>query len=160
MGRSMRWWPVSSKVLANLTRNQWVGVGLAGLVVAVGGYFLLKKVGLDLGKGLKSLADKTGLTSAANAIGQAGAALTDSSPDASGATWVSWYDPTQRTVLFYYLTFPDGGSHFVGAGSVQSDGTFDYSGTGYRIGNSKAGDLRAYPYEETDFGLIGGGGWN
>ncbi|MGH8210653.1 MAG: hypothetical protein ACREU6_13875, partial [Steroidobacteraceae bacterium] len=63
-----------------------------------------------------------------------------------------------RTVFFYWLTFPDGTSHFVGAGSVASDATFDYNGTGYRIGNSKAGDLRAYAFDATaNFGATAGG---
>ena len=144
-----------SKVLENLTRNPYVGVGLAGLVVAVGLYFLLKKAASDTANGVKSLA-----TEAANATGlpQAFAAVADSSPDQSGATFASWYDPTARTVFFYWLTFPDGSSHLIGAGSVGSDGTFDYNGAGYRIGNSKAGDLRAYSYDASvDFGVTGGG---
>lgn len=133
-----------SKVLENLTRNQYVGVGLAAVVVAAAVYFLVKKAASDTANGVKSLA-----TAAANATGlpQAFAAIADSSPDAAGSTWASWYDPTARTVFFYWLTFPDGGSHFVGAGSVGSDATFDYDGTGYRIGNSKAGDLRAYAWD-------------
>ena len=51
------------------------------------------------------------------------------------------------------------------SGSVNSDATFDYNGVGYRIGNSKAGDLRAYAYAPNgdlggpDFGVTGGGGW-
>jgi hypothetical protein len=132
---------MSSKVLENLTRNQYVGVGLAAVVVAAAVYFLLKKAASDTAKGVKSLA-----TAAANATGlpQAFAAVADSSPDADGSTWASWYDPTARTVFFYWLTFPDGRSHFIGAGSVGSDATFDYDSTLYRIGNSKAGDLRAY----------------
>jgi hypothetical protein len=135
----------ASKVLENLTRNQYVGVGLAGVVVATAVYFLLKKAASDTARGVKTLA-----TDAANATGlpQAFAALTDSAPDTSGTSFSSWYDPTQRTVLFYWLTFPDGSSHFLGAGSVNSDGTFDYDGTSYRIGNSKAGDLRAYLWED------------
>jgi hypothetical protein len=143
-----------SKVLENLTRNQYVGVGLAAVVVAAALYFLLKKAASDTAKGVKSLA-----TAAANATGlpQAFAAIADSSPDQAGATWASWYDPTARTVFFYWLTFPDGSSHLIGAGSVGSDATFDYNGTGYRIGNSKAGDLRAYTYDPNlDFGVTGG----
>ncbi|HXI52368.1 MAG TPA: hypothetical protein VNH84_12710 [Candidatus Saccharimonadales bacterium] len=135
-----------SKVLENLTRNQYVGVGLAAVVVAAAVYFLIKKAASDTAAGVKSLA-----TAAANATGlpQAFAAVADSSPDTSGATFASWYDPTARTVFFYWLTFPDGSSHFVGAGSVGSDASFDYDGTGYRIGNSKAGDLRAYAWDGT-----------
>lgn len=138
-----------SKVLENLTRNQYVGVGLAAVVVATAVYFLLKKAASDTAAGVKSFA-----TAAANATGlpQAFAAVADSSPDADGSTWASWYDPTARSVFFYWLTFPDGSSHFIGAGSVGSDGTFDSDGTLYRIGTSKAGDLRAY--------LGGEGGWN
>lgn len=145
----------AARVFENLTRNQYVGVGLAAAVVAVVGYFLIKKAASDTAKGVKTLA-----TDVANATGlpQAFAAIADSSPDASNATWSSWYDPTQRTVWFYWLTFPDGSSHFIGAGSVNSDATFDYNGAGYRIGNSKAGDLRAYPYDPgLDFGVTGGG---
>src|SRR5579872_4596879 len=114
-----------SKVWENLTRNQYVGLALAGLVVAVAGYFLVKKAASDTAKGVKSLA-----TDAANATGlpQALAAIADSAPDASNATWASWYDPTARTVFFYWLTFPDGRSHLLGAGSVGSDGTFDFDG--------------------------------
>ena len=140
---------MSSKVLENLTRNQYVGVGLAAVIVVTAVYFLLKKAASDTSKGLSTLATK-----AADATGlpQAFAAIADSSPDADGSSWASWYDPTQRTVFFYWLTFPDGESHIVGAGSVNSDGTFDYDMTLYRIGNSKAGDLRAY--------LWGEGGWS
>ena len=144
----------ASKVFENLTRNQYVGVGLAAVVVVTAAYFLLKKAASDTAKGLNTLATK-----AADATGlpQAFAAIADSAPDASGATFASWYDPTARTVFFYWLTFPDGSSHFVGAGSVGSDGTFDYNGAPYRIGNSKAGDLRAYSYDDTDFGITTGG---
>jgi hypothetical protein len=150
----------ASKVFENLTRNQYVGVAVAGAVVAVILYFLVKKAASDTAKGVKTIA-----TDVANATGlpQAAAAIADSSPDATGATFASWYDPTARTVFFYWLTFPDGSSHIIGAGSVGSDGTFDYNGQGYRIGNSKAGDLRAYAYAANtdlggvDFGVTGGG---
>lgn len=146
---------MSNKVWENLTKNSYVGVGLTVVVVAVVGYFLIKKAASDTAAGVKSLASDV-----ANATGlpQAFAAVADSSPDATNATFVSWYDPTARTAWFYWLTFPDGNSHFVGAGSVNSDGTFDYNGTGYRIGNSKAGDLRAYLDNSTavDFGVTGG----
>lgn len=144
-----------SKVWENLTRNPYVGVGLTVVVVAVAGYFLIKKAASDTAAGVKTLA-----TDVANATGlpQAFAAVADSSPDATNATFASWYDPTSRTVLFYWLTFPDGSSHFIGAGSVGSDATFDYNGTAYRIGNSKAGDLRAYldNTSAVDFGVTGG----
>jgi hypothetical protein len=144
-----------SKVWENLTRNPYVGVGLTAVVVAVAGYFLIKKAASDTANGVKTLA-----TDVANATGlpQAFAAVADSSPDATNATWASWYDPTSRTVFFYWLTFPDGSSHFIGAGSVGSDATFDYNGTVYRIGNSKAGDLRAYLQGSVDFG-VSQGGW-
>jgi hypothetical protein len=146
-----------SKVWENLTRNPYVGVGLTAVIVAAAGYFLIKKAASDTAKGVKSLA-----TNVANATGlpQAFAAVADSAPDATNATWMSWYDTTSRTVFFYWLTFPDGSSHFIGAGSVASDATFDYNGTGYRIGNSKAGDLRAYPSSaggDVNFGATGGG---
>lgn len=145
-----------TKVLENLTRNQYVGVGLAAVVVAAAVYFLIKKAATDTANGVKSIA-----TGAANATGlpQAFAAIADSSPDASNATWASWYDPTSRTVFFYWLTFPDGHSHVIGAGSVGSDATFDYNGSVYRIGTSKAGDLRAYKDDASngvDFGVTGG----
>lgn len=144
-----------SKVWENLTRNPYVGLGLTVVVVAVAGYFLIKKAAADTAAGVKTLA-----TDVANATGlpQAFAAVADSSPDATNATWSSWYDPTSRTVFFYWLTFPDGSSHFIGAGSVNSDATFDYNGTVYRIGNSKAGDLRAYldNSNAVDFGTTGG----
>ncbi len=145
-----------SKVWENLTRNPYVGVGLTAVIVAVAGYFLIKKAASDTAKGVKSLA-----TDVANSTGipQAFAAVADSAPDATNSTWASWYDPTLRNVWFYWLTFPDGNSHFIGAGSVNSDGTFDYNGTPYRIGNSKAGDLRAYTTSagtDVDFGLTGG----
>ena len=132
-----------SRVLENLTRNQYVGLALTGLVVAVGVYFLAKRAGTSVVDYVTSIPAKIG---AATGLTQDAAALADSSPDTSGDTWASWYDPTQRTVWFYYLTFPDGSSHFVGAGSVNSDATFDYDGMMYRIGNSKAGDLRAYTW--------------
>jgi hypothetical protein len=146
---------MSNRVLENLTKNQYVGVGLAGVIVVTAVYFLLKKAASDTTKGVKTLA-----TDVANATGlpQAFAALADSAPDAGGATFASWYDPTARTVFFYWLTFPDGNSHLIGAGSVASDATFDYDGTGYRIGTSKAGDLRAYAWDPTqDFGVTAGG---
>ena len=132
-----------SKTLENLTRDPWVGVGLAGLVVAVGLYFLLKKAGTDT---LSFITDIPAKIGEATGLSQDAAAIADDSPDSTGATFASWYDPTARTVFFYYLTFPDGDHHFVGAGSVNSDATFDYDGTPYRIGNSKAGDLRAYAW--------------
>ncbi|MGH8324001.1 MAG: hypothetical protein ACRETD_09425, partial [Steroidobacteraceae bacterium] len=89
---------MSSKVLENLTRNQYVGVGLAAVIVAVAGYFLIKKAASDTANGVKSLASDV-----ANATGlpQAFAAVADSSPDLAGATFASWYDPTSRTVFFY-----------------------------------------------------------
>lgn len=152
-----------SKVWENLTRNPYVGLGLTAVIVATAGYFLLKKAASDTAAGVSSLASKvaaaTGLTAAASSVSQASAAIADGSPDASGATFASWYDPTARTVFFYWLTFPDGTHHFIGAGSVGADGTFDDNGTPYRIGNSKAGDLRAYAYDASipfDFGITGG----
>jgi hypothetical protein len=137
-----------SKVLENLTRNSYVGLGLTAVIVVVSAYFLLKKAAKDTADGVSSIAtklvDATGIGSVSASLGQAGAAIADSSPDTDNATLASWYDPTARTVFFYWLTFPDGAHHFVGAGSVGSDATFDYNGSPYRIGNSKAGDLRAY----------------
>lgn len=79
-------------------------------------------------------------------IGNQVAEIGDSTADPSNATFASWYDPTQRSVFVYYLTFPDGNHHFVWASGVATDGTFTYSGDGmpYRIGVDKAGGLRAY----------------
>lgn len=72
--------------------------------------------------------------------------LFDRSPDPTGDTFVSWYDPTQRIVFFYYLTFPDGSQHFVWASDVNTDGTFVSNDTLYRIGTDRSGGLRAYDY--------------
>lgn len=84
--------------------------------------------------------------------------LFDTMPDPSAASFASWYDPTQRIVFFYYLTFPDGSQHTVWASSVQSDGTFIGSdGALYRIGNDKSGGLRAYAY--SPLGGATPGGW-
>lgn len=87
--------------------------------------------------------------------------LFDKTPDPGGQTFASWYDPTQRVVFFYYLTFPDGQQHLVWASGVQSDGTFVYSGDNalYRIGNDKSGGLRAYAYSYPDFGLANPTTW-
>jgi hypothetical protein len=138
----------STKVWENLTKNPYVGVGLTAVVVAVAGYFLLKKAASDSAAGLSTIftkvSDATGLTT----LGQSLTAVTDTQTDPGTDTLASWYDPTQRTVFFYYLTFPDGTSHFVGASSVNTDGTFIYSQITYRIGTSKAGDLRAYPWNQ------------
>ncbi len=154
----------SNKVLENLTKNQYVGVGLAAVVVAVAAYFLLKKIGSDtttaLGKAAKWVGDNTGIVAAGDAISQASAAIIDSQPDSGMDTWASWYDPTTRSVFFYYLTFPDGNSHFVGGSSVATDATFIYSdGNTYRIGNSKLGDLRAYPWTGVSIADPGATGW-
>lgn len=137
----------TAKILENLTRNQYVGLGLVGAVVVVGAYFLVKKIIADVKSGVTNLG-----TAAAHAIGstadQAGE-LFSASPDPDGSTFVKWYDPTERSVFFYWIPFPDGAHHFLGAGSVLSDGTFDYDGVGYRIGYDKIGDLRAYPWDNT-----------
>jgi hypothetical protein len=86
--------------------------------------------------------------------------LFDTTPDPGALTFASWYDPTQRIVFFYYLTFPDGNQHLVWASSVQSDGTFVYSDNNlYRIGNDKSGGLRAYAYSYPDFGLANPTSW-
>jgi hypothetical protein len=147
----------SSKVLENLTRSQYVGLALAGVVVVVAGYFVVKKIISDVGSGVKNLgkAAADAVTSTADQAGE----LLVAAPDATGESFVKWYDPTQRTVFFYWIPFPDGTHHIVGAGSVQSDGTFDYNGTQYRIGYDKVGDLRAYAYDPSgiDFGVTGGG---
>ena len=141
---------MSNKVWENLTRNPYVGLGLTAVVVAFAGYFLIRKAASDTSKGLSTLAtklvDASGLGSVSDSLSQATAALSDSQQDTGTNTLASWYDPTQRTVFFYYLTFPDGTSHFVGASSVATDGTFTRDTVGYRIGTSRAGDLRAYPW--------------
>jgi hypothetical protein len=146
----------TSKVFENLTRSQYVGVGLAALVVLVGAYFIVKKIISDVGSGVKNLgtAAVDAVTSTADRAGE----LIVAAPDQTGSTFVKWYDPTQRTVFFYWIPFPDGTHHIVGAGSVQSDGTFDYDGTNYRIGYDKVGDLRAYLPGSVDFG-VSQGGW-
>lgn len=78
-------------------------------------------------------------------IGNQVSELGDTTADPQGLTFASWYDPTQRTVFFYWLTFPDGNHHLVWSSSVAADGTFVFSdGTEYRIGVDKAGGLRAY----------------
>lgn len=68
----------------------------------------------------------------------------DTTADPDNNTWASWYDPTQRVVFFYWLTFPDGNHHMVLSGDVNTDGTFSDGDTTYRIGVDKAGGLRAY----------------
>lgn len=90
------------------------------------------------------------------------AELLDTTPDPTNQTFASWYDPTQRIVFVYYLTFPDGNQHLVSASNVQSDGTFNYSdGNTYRIGNDKSGGLRAYAYNYSpDFGVTNTTGWS
>jgi hypothetical protein len=145
----------ASRVFENLTRNQYVGLGLAALVVAIGGYFIVKKIVVDLKNGVKDLG-KSAVHAVTSTADQAGELLV-AAPDETGATFDKWYDPTQRTVFFYWIPFPDGTHHIVGAGSVQSDGTFDYDGTLYRIGYDKIGDLRAYAGTGADFGVTGGG---
>lgn len=136
----------AGKVFENLTRNPYVGVGLAGAVVVVGAYFLLKKILADVKSGVSNLGTAAyhAVTGTADQAGE----LLSASPDPDGATFVKWYDPTQRSVFFYWIPFPDGAHHFVGAGSVRSDATFDYDGTSYRIGLDKIGDLRAYLWED------------
>lgn len=147
----------ASRVFENLTRNQYVGLGLAAVVVAIAGYVIVKKIVSDVGSGAKKLG-QAAVDAVTNTADQAGE-LVVAAPDPTGATFVKWYDPTQRTVFFYWIPFPDGTHHIVGAGSVQSDGTFDYDGAPYRIGYDKVGDLRAYTYDPSsaDFGVTGGG---
>lgn len=70
--------------------------------------------------------------------------LGDSTQDPSASTFASWYDPTQRVVFFYWLTFPDGNHHLVFNSDVATDGTFTYDSANYRIGVDKSGGLRAY----------------
>lgn len=73
------------------------------------------------------------------------AELWDTTADPEGSTFAAWYDPTQRAVLFYWLTFPDGSHHQVWPSSVDPTGVFTFSdGLLYRIGTDKAGGLRAY----------------
>jgi hypothetical protein len=74
--------------------------------------------------------------------------LADTTADPAGVTWAAWYDPTQRNVFFYILTFPDGNHHMVWSSSVQTNGTFVWNdGQTYRIGRDKAGGLRSYLYQ-------------
>jgi hypothetical protein len=145
----------ASRVFENLTRNQYVGLGLAAVVVAIAGYVIVKKIAVDFKNGVKDLG-KSAVHAVTSTADQAGELLV-AAPDETGATFDKWYDPTQRTVFFYWIPFPDGTHHIVGAGSVQSDGTFDYDGTLYRIGYDKIGDLRAYDPSGADFGVTGGG---
>lgn len=70
----------------------------------------------------------------------------DVTADPNASTFASWYDPTQRVVFFYWLTFPDGNHHMVMSGDVNTDGTFSTSDGNYRIGTDKSGGLRAYIY--------------
>lgn len=80
-------------------------------------------------------------------IGNQFAELGDHSADPDNLTFASWYDPTQRTVFFYVLTFPDGSQHWIWNSSVSPDGTFQWDdGALYRIGVDRAGGLRAYGY--------------
>lgn len=72
--------------------------------------------------------------------------LMDTTADPDGSTLASWYDPTQRIVFFYWLTFPDGNHHMVMSGDVNTDGTFSTSDGNFRIGVDKSGGLRAYSY--------------
>lgn len=72
------------------------------------------------------------------------AEIFDFTPDFNNTTWASWFDPTERPVVFYWLTFPDGVHHWVWSSDVQADGSFYYNDTPYRIGVDKAGGLRAY----------------
>lgn len=103
-----------------------------------GGVYLL----YELVQGVK------GVGHTAGEMGDQLAELGDSSADPTNATFYSWYDPTTRTVFFYVLTFPDGSHHVLWNSSVNQDGTFVWDdGQTYRIGNDKAGGLRAYPYQ-------------
>jgi hypothetical protein len=115
-----------------------VGVGVAAYLIyeAVAG---LKK----LGKTATTMYDQA-------------SELLDTTADPGGKTFASWYDPTQRWVLFYYLTFPDGNHHLVWSASVGADGTFMYDNVPYRIGNDTAGGLRAYDVTLPNFGVTGG----
>lgn len=86
----------------------------------------------------------------ASEVGSQVAELGDRMADPTNATWVSWYDPTTRTVFFYVLTFPDGSQHWIWGSSVNADGTFVWGDNyTYRIGTDRAGGLRAYPYQVT-----------
>lgn len=110
------------------------------------------------------------LVDAAAAAGQMGAQsgeLLDSMSDPTGQTFVGWYDPATRSVLFYWLTFPDGNHHLVWGSSVLPDGSFQQDSQLYRIGVDKAGGLRAYAMPvataaDPNFGLQPNvtGGWS
>jgi hypothetical protein len=96
----------------------------------------------ELTKGFKQIGATAG------DIGNQVAELGDSTADPNNSTFASWYDPTTRTVFFYWLTFPNGTHHMVWNSSVQTDGTFTWDDSQtYRIGNDKAGGLRAYLYQ-------------
>lgn len=154
---------MSNKVLENLTKNPYVGLGLTALVVAVAGYFLVKKAATDTAAGVKTLA-----TDVVGAVVPSW--LSDNQVDAGTTTLKSWYNPVGDGNIFYYVTFPDGTSHFVW--SVNTDGSFTQSDVTYRLGNSTLGDIRAYPWTGTQtvptaatgddtnsFGLTDLGGW-
>jgi hypothetical protein len=106
--------------------------------VVAGGLYLV----YELVNGLKQVGHTAG------EMGSQVAELGDSTADPDSATFYSWYDPTTRTVFLYVLTFPDGNHHVVWNSSVHTDGTFIWNdGQTYRIGNDKAGGLRAYLYQ-------------
>lgn len=98
--------------------------------------------GLYLAYELVSKLGEVGKT--ASEMGSQVAELGDTMPDPTNLTWAGWYDPTQRTVFFYVLTFPDGSQHIIWNSSVNPDGTLEFDGDLYRIGVDKAGGLRAY----------------
>lgn len=114
---------------------------LLGLL-AIGGYVLYKVF-----SGVEKIASGAAAAGAqvADVYDQASEVF-DTTPDPSAATWVGWYDPTQRSVFVYVLTFPDGSHGIVWGHDVQSDGTFVKNNSLYRIGTDKSGGLRAYQY--------------
>ena len=110
--------------------------GIKYALLAAGLYLLY-----DTLQGVKKIG--AGATDMGNQLSELG----DNTPDPTGDTFASWYDPTIRTVFFYYLTFPDGGHHLLWNSSVHTDGTFvGDDGMTYKIGVSRSGGLRAYAY--------------
>lgn len=111
--------------------------------LALGGYVLY-----NVFSGVKTLGK--GIAAAGAEVADIGAQtgeFFDTMQDPSAQTWAQWYDPTQRSVFVYVLTFPDGNHHLVWGHDVQADGTFTFSNGLYRIGTDKTGGLRAYKYD-------------
>jgi len=104
----------------------WIGVGLAAGVALV---VWLRKKNFDPNKGTPY--EGFGLP---GTLGNFFNQLLGGAPEAAASAIGDWFvpDPAGDSV-FYIVNFPDGERHAIGAGTVASDGTFDYNSVHYRI---------------------------